>query len=200
MRKSLKITNVRNIFTIEKPIVVFEVENHEALVRNPKQALIDLQNSGRALSISPNALDNGIEGVSQKVKAEFIEALLDTVGAEVTGEISRTKAGDKYTPNETHPIFTDKKHPKFNTIKLGDSLVAEKDSVWVEGFLSIFLTEKEKFRREASKEYAKAMMAMMGIDAPVVTTSNYGGKSDEEFLREQEETDLQTEAFKATQK
>ena len=50
MRKSLVIQAVRPIFNIERPVVVFEVLGHEAIVRNPKQALIDLQNSGRALS------------------------------------------------------------------------------------------------------------------------------------------------------
>lgn len=52
MRKSGVISNVRTIFNIAKPIVVFELHGQEAIVRNPKQALIDLQNSGRALDIN----------------------------------------------------------------------------------------------------------------------------------------------------
>ena len=75
MRKSLVIQAVRPIFNIERPVVVFEVLGHEAIVRNPKQALIDLQNSGRALDVNINEFAGGIETVSPATRALFVQAL-----------------------------------------------------------------------------------------------------------------------------
>ena len=197
MRKSLAITGVRTIFQIDKPIVVFEVAGHEAIVRNPKQALIDLQNSGRALEINTREFDGGVENLSGVTKTVFTQALLDCIGATITGEISLTKAGEKYTPNETHPVFTDKNHPFFNKIKLGETLIAEKDSVWVEGFLSIPLTESEKMRRDVAGNISKAMMAMYGLGTPVAQPRVVNAVSDTEYLEQEGliPTATQEEAF-----
>lgn len=163
MKKSFQIANVRPIFNIDKPIVVLELVGGEAIVRNPKQALTDLQNSGRALDINAKAFAGGIEGVDAITKAKFISALFDCNGTVVTGDITNTKAGDKYIIRAGHPALTDASHASYGKVKEGDSLVAEKDGVWVDGFLSIPLTEQEKMRRDVSGNISSALMAMYGF-------------------------------------
>ena len=168
MRKSLVISNVKTIFNIAKPIVVLEVVGHEAIVRNPKQALIDLQNSGRALDINPNEFANGIEGVSQATRAKFVQALFDTVGATLTGDITPVKKGDTYVANEFSSCITDKAHPLYNKVKIGDVVtITEDSSPRVEGFLSIALTEQEKMRRDLSNAMADKMLVMFGFGQQV---------------------------------
>ena len=163
MKKSFQIANVRPIFNIDKPIVVFELVGGDAIVRNPKQAITDLQNSGRALDINPKAFVGGIEGLDANTKAKFISALFDCNGAVVTGDVTNTKAGDKYVIRAGHPALTDATHASYGKVKEGDSLVAEKDGVWVDGFLSIPLTEQEKMRRDVSGNISSALMAMYGF-------------------------------------
>lgn len=164
MKKSFQIANVRPILNIDKPIVVFELTDGNAIVRNPKQALTDLQNSGRALGINPRAFANGVEGADAKAKEDFISALFDCNNAVGTGDITNTKAGDKYVVRAGHPALTDASHAQYGKVKEGESLVAEKDGVWVEGFLSIPLTEQEKMRRDVSGTFASALMAMYGFN------------------------------------
>lgn len=164
MRKSLVISNVRTIFSIAKPIVVFEVLGHEAIVRNPKQALIDLQNSGRALDINVNEFANGIENVSQGTKAKFITALFDTVGATLSGDITPVKKGDTYVANEFSSCIVDKTHSLYNKVKIGDVVtITEDSSPRVEGFLSIALTEQEKMRRDLTSAMADKMLQAFGF-------------------------------------
>lgn len=167
MKKSLQIVGVRTIFNIDKPIVVFEVAGHEAIVRNPKQALTDLQNSGRALDINANALTNSIEGLDPSTKASFVQALLDCIGAVLAGDIQSFSIGDEYAIREGHPAVTNQAHPMFGKVKIGDKLKAETNGVWVEGFLSIPLTEQEKMRRDISGNISKAIMQMYGFGATV---------------------------------
>ena len=168
MRKSLVISNVKTIFNIAKPIVVIEVLGHEAIVRNPKQALIDLQNSGRALDINVNEFANGIEYVSQGTRAKFINALFDIVGATLTGDITPVKKGDTYVANEFSSCITDKAHPLYNKVKIGDTVtITEDSSPRVEGFLSIPRTQAELMRRDASAIMAEQMLAMFGFGQQV---------------------------------
>lgn len=172
MRKSFVISNVRTIFSIAKPIVVFEVQGGDAIVRNPKQALIDLQNSGRALSINPVEFAHGIEAVSQDTKAKFITALLDTVGAVVSGDITPVKKGDTYVANEYSSVITDSSHPLFNKVKVGDVVTVEADSSpRVEGFLSIPLLEQDKMRRDLTAAMADKMLVMFGFGQQVPQAS-----------------------------
>ncbi len=163
MKKSFLITNVRPILNIDKPIVIFEVAGGDAVVRNPKQALTDLQNSGRALTINPKAFANGVEGANIADKSAFITALFDCQNATLTGDITAVKAGDKYVVSAGHPALTDTNHAFYGKVKEGGTLVAEKDGVWVEGFLSIPLTEQEKMRRDLTGTMATAMLALYGF-------------------------------------
>ena len=169
MKKSFQIVSVRPILNIDRPIVVFEVAGNEPIVRNPKQALTDLQNSGRALEIDATAFSGGYNAVPQMIKAQFIQALFDCAGATITGDITNIKAGDEYTVTAGHPALTDTNHPHYNKVKEGGKLKAEKDGVWVEGFLSIPLTPAELLRRDMSTKMAQTMMQLMGLagSAPV---------------------------------
>lgn len=166
--KTLLITNVRTIFSITKPIVVFDVAEGESIVRNPKQALIDLQNSGRALKLRPNALANGIESLNATDRETFIESLMDCVGATLTGDITPVKKGDTYVANEYSSVITDKNHKLYGKVKLGEVVTVEEDSSpRVEGFLSIPLSTMEKQVRANAREMASLMAGMFGFNAPV---------------------------------
>ena len=172
MRKSGVISNVRTIFNIAKPIVVFELHGQEAIVRNPKQALIDLQNSGRALDINANEFANGLENVSQGTKAKFITALFDVVGATLSGDITPVRKGDTYVATEFSACITDKNHAQFGKVKVGDTVtILEDSSPRVEGFLSIPLLEQDKLRRDLTSAMAEKMMNMFGFGANVPQAS-----------------------------
>jgi len=160
--KTLRITGVRTIFNIARPIVVFEVAGHPAIVRNPKQALIDMQNGGLCLDINAADFANGIEGVNPYTKAKFQKALLRRKGGLIEGEFTVVKAGDKYIPNDSHPIFTDKNYAGFGTLKAGESLIADKDGVWVDGFCTISETDAELEREANAEAYANARVSMLG--------------------------------------
>lgn len=188
--KSLKIVNVKVIFNIEKPIVVLEVAGHGAIIRNPKQMLTDLQNSARALALNPNELSRGIEHVSPGFKADFISAIFDCVGAEVRGDISVLKAGDTYEITEFHPAITTKTHKLSGKVSVGDEVKAETDSVWVEGFLSIPLTDIDKIRRDVTKSMAQSMLSMFGLgDAPKIEIPSLGAFNDDNDDDDEDEDD-----------
>lgn len=172
MRKSGVISNVRTIFNIAKPIVVLELHGQEAIVRNPKQALIDLQNSGRALDINANEFANGLENVSQGTKAKFITALFDVVGATLSGDITPVRKGDTYVATEFSACITDKNHALYGKVKVGDTVtILEDSSPRVEGFLSIPLLEQDKLRRDLTSAMAEKMMNMFGFGANVPQAS-----------------------------
>lgn len=164
--KTLKITGVRTIFATDKPVVVFQTAETIDIVRAPKLALIDLQNSARALKLPKNALDRGLSEMHPAQLEVFVKELKKCVGAELVGDITTYKAGDKYAVRAGHPALTDPKHKDFGKVKKeGDTLVAEKDGVWIEGFLDIAFTEKELFRQEMAEVGATSMLAMFGFSA-----------------------------------
>ena len=159
-QKSLKIAGVRTIFNIGSPIVVFDVQGHPSIVRNPRQALVDLQNGARALDIPLDALSNGVENMNPYYKGELQKALLRCKGATIEGNFTVVKAGDKYYPADNHPVFTDAKHPQYGNIKQGESLIAEKDGVWVDGFCTIAETEQDLAREADANAWARVRGAM----------------------------------------
>ena len=165
MKKSFVITAVRPILAIANPIVVFEVQGGAPIVRNPKQAVTDLQNSGLLLDVDYKVFADGIENVPQAIKAQFISALHECRGATIEGDITFTGAGEMYIPNDTHPIFTSKDYPGFGSIKKGGQLKAEKDTVWVDGFCTITLTSNVTMMNKVASEVAKGFMAMYGFGA-----------------------------------
>jgi len=186
MKKSLQITQVRTILNIAQPIIVLEVLGHEAVVRNPKQLLTDLQNSGRALDIDAKLFANGIENVDQVTRAKFITACLDLNGATLTADVKVFKAGDTYELTEGHPLVVSGQG------KVGDKQKAEKDGVWVEGFMSIPLTEQEKMRRDVSGNIANAMLSLYGFGAsaqaqPVANANPIGNDDDNDATQASKE-------------
>lgn len=163
MKTVAQITAVKLIMGGKKPVVVFELNTGQTLFRYPKQALIDLQNSTRALSIPQHAFDNGIQSANAIDRETFQVALGDCIGAVITADIISHKAGDTYVVEANHPSITDKSHPDYGTAKVGDQKIAEKDGNRIEGFISIPLTDAEKMRRDVSKNIATAMMQMYGF-------------------------------------
>lgn len=163
MQTTAFIKVVKTVFNMAKPVVVFELTNGITVFRYPKQALIDMQNSGRALDIHPTALDRGLNGLNAVDRQNYITALLDCTNAQLTGDIITYKAGDEYEITAQHPSITDRTHPDFGKVKVGDKKQAEKDGNRVEGFLFIPLTEAEKMRRSVSVNIAQAMMQMYGL-------------------------------------
>ncbi len=168
MQTTAFITVVKTVFNHTKPVVVFELSNGTTLFRYPKQALIDLQNSGRALNLSPNCLDRGLSALNPYERNDFQTALIECANAQLTGDIITYKAGDEYEITAQHPSITDKSHADYGKTKIGDKKTADKDGNRIEGFLFIPLTEAEKLRRDMSSHMAKAMMQMYGLgSAPV---------------------------------
>ena len=153
MLQSFKVTGVRVIIREVNPCVVFEVANAkgvkaDSIVRGMKQSLIDLQNSGRALRLPADLFDVHPLKISLFKKEMFINACNDCVGAIVTGDITPMKAGGHYTIQAGHPALTNPSHPLFG-ITEGTEVLIEKDgSPYVDGFLSLPLTDKEKTRRD----------------------------------------------------
>ena len=153
MLQSFKVTGVRVIIREVNPCVVFEVANAkgvkaDSIVRGMKQSLIDLQNSGRALRLPADLFDVHPLKISLFKKEMFTNACNDCVGAIITGDITPMKAGGHYTIKAGHPALTNPAHPLFG-ITEGTEVLIEKDgSPYVDGFLSIPLTDKERTRRD----------------------------------------------------
>lgn len=183
--RTLKISQVKTIFSdkVEKPIVVFVTVQGIEIARTPKQALLDLQNSGRALNLSPNLFDRGLGGVSVQDLGLFKKALFACVGAEVSGEIKPFKKGDTFIYTEGHPALTDRNHKNFG-VKLGDKGVAESDGVWVEQFLSIPETQQEALVDAIATKTAGLFANMFGMSVPSTTSAPvldvYETETDEE--------------------
>lgn len=183
METTKQITGVKVIMNIAKPIIVFQLAGHADVARNPKQALTDLQNSGRAL---------GITGTNDP---RFVDELHNCVGATLSGDLKPFKAGDEYVISEGHPALTDRNHPLFGKVQLGDKQRAETDGVWVEGFLSIPQTLMERQLKANASAYANVMMQFMGFGAPVANVA--ATPASETFVpeAEQPEKELATAAI-----
>lgn len=169
--KTAIITNVKTIFTTDKPVVVFELANGEAILRAPKLALIDLQNSGRALVLPSNCLDNGLNYLHPAQKATFITALLECKNATLTGEVSMTKPGDTYVDRD------------------GTTKTIEKGGLRVEGFLNIPLTDRETTMNKVADASALVLMSMFGFGAMPTAQSSVPK------IEEKDEATIADEAF-----
>lgn len=183
METTKQITGVKVIMNIAKPIIVFQLAGHADVARNPKQALTDLQNSGRAL------------GIASTNDPRFVEEIHNCVGALLSGDLRAFKAGDEYTIGEGHPALTDRTHPLFGKVNLGDKQRAEADGVWVEGFLSIPKTDAEKLRGMIASETGRLMAQFMGFGTPVANVA--ATPASETFVpeAEQPEKELATAAI-----
>ena len=165
--KTLRIVNVRTVFNTDKPVVIFDVQGAEAVLRSPKLALIDLQNSGRALRLPSNCVDNGVASMNPMHREIFIKALKACRGAVMQGDITAIKEGDSFIVREGHPALTNPNHPSYG-VKVGESIKAVKGTVWVEGFLDIPLTDAELNRELDAEKFAEARVLAMTFDSPFV--------------------------------
>ncbi len=171
MNKALRITGVKVITKIERPVVVFETTGG-AVVRALKLAFIDLQNSARALRLPSDCLDRGFTAMHPAQREVFIMALHECVGATLSADITDYKAGDAYAVRAGHPALTDPKHKDYGKVKKeGDTLVAEKDGRYIDGFLSIPLTREEQMINKSADAFGMSMMAMFGFNAPSAPTA-----------------------------
>ena len=164
MKQSFKILAVETKVNGVNPVIVFELEGAQAIVRRPKQALIDLQNSGRCLNVPRTALDNGIKDMHPEHYRTFITDLKECTGAILTGDITFIKAGEKYPVRAGHPALVNPNHPAYG-VKEGDFLVAQKGTSYVEGFLDIPLTAVERLQNKLINSSAgtNALLAMFGV-------------------------------------
>lgn len=175
MQTTRVITGVRVILGIEKPVIVFKLDGFADVVRNPKQALTDLQNSGR------------ITDVRSTNDPRFAEELHKCVGAQLTGDLKAFKAGDTYKVSEGHPEVL------AGTAKIGESRIAEKDGVWVEGFLSIPKTLMQQQLEANANAYATVMTQMFGFAGgtpAIASTPVSNGFTPEDEDEDEPETEL----------
>lgn len=162
MLKTLKIKNVKSIFNTERPVVVFEFDNYQSIVLTPKQALIAMHNGSKANEIPLEA------AMSPLAQRAFIRAR----GCEISGDFTPMKAGDTYVPDGTHPMFTDTNHENYGKYKVGDSLVATSDSVYVKGLATIYPSEEELDREAQAEAMAKLKYMMSGTKLPSFAEPN----------------------------
>ena len=181
--KTLNIVNVKTIFNISKPIVVYVTAQGIDVARTPKQALLDLQNSGRALDVPANAVDRGVANTSLQVVGAFKKALFGTIGATISGEINPFKAGDSFIYGEGHPALTDKSHELYNKVKLGDKGIAKEDGVWIDGFCSIPQSAMERqidANAQATAQLFAQMFGMVAQAPQTAVTESYEDVEEEE--------------------
>lgn len=148
--KSYVITGVNKITQIEKPIIVFNVQGQKlGIARNPKQVILDLQNSLR-LASDVNSIND----------PRFDEALRRSIGGTITGDIKFFKAGDEYLVEEGHPALTDATHEMYGKVKEGDKLNAKSDGAWVEGFLQIVFSQQQDLNLTIASNIADSFRNM----------------------------------------
>jgi hypothetical protein len=142
-------------------LVILDLTNNKpSIIRTAKAFLQDLDNSfvaGNLTSI-----------LSPAVRT----AMRDIKGAYVHGDIKHHKAGDTWTVTEDSAILTDKNHPKFGTVGVGDEVTYEKDLTRVEGFLDIEFPERV-LTRQANAESIATMTAQLAgafdeLDTPTL--------------------------------
>jgi hypothetical protein len=128
--ETTRIAKVRIIKASDKlpqPIVVIDLANGKpSIVRNQAQFLIDCEESGLLVG-NVHTLQN----------PQIAKLKNHLVGGTVMGDFSYRKAGDKYVVTEFSRVITDKTHPKFGTVSVGATQIAEKDRTNVEGFLTL---------------------------------------------------------------
>ena len=149
--KTFKIALARTLTSNGKDYVLYTTTCGRTIFRTLKQAINDLQGSGRALTVNVDSVDLGFARMNPLDKAIFIKAILTTRGADLIGDIRDNKAGDTYVDSIS-----------------GETKVVAKDGVFVEGFLSIPFTEVELMREALATTGASQMLAMFGISAPTL--------------------------------
>jgi len=191
IKQNLLVTGVRVIpvnSKVARPLVVFSVQGHDDIVLAPNQALIALQNSGRAVGI--------VDAMSPQAQLEYHKL----IGVVANGEFSYHKAGDTYLIDENHPAITGNTHKLSGQVKVGDKVPYEQDGFRIEGFLAFPFTQGELNRMAIADKVAEGFLASFGISSfalpqvvnPVTNTTS----NDDDDVREPVDMTT-TEAFGA---
>lgn len=133
-----------------------------AIVRSAKEFLTDLQNSYLigAHVRNPN-------------HPELLAVLRDLKGATVTGDILFAKQGELWTVTENSRVVTDKNHPKYGKVAVGDKLPYEKDMTLVQdGFLDVALSPQMAMMNKQAQAYGMSLASMLNAFETVDTVDS----------------------------
>lgn len=148
MEKELRIVRVQPITRGANPVIVLHVEGqNQPIVRQPKQLIEDLIQSGR-LPADVKKYDELVDLEARNLR-----------GKVAYGNVRVFKAGEEYIVNEFSSAVTDPNHELYGKVKVGQKAKHQTDGVWVEGFLDIPLTRTEIKERLAELRETRAKVA-----------------------------------------
>ena len=154
-------------------LVVLDLSNGKpSIVRTAKAFIQDLDNSFL------------VENVSSIRDPRVRTWMRDLKGATITGDIKHHKAGETWIVQETSSVMTDKNHPQFGTVEVGQSMTYEKDMTRVDGFLDFQPNEMVMARQANAHAMAQMQAQLAGAFDTFDTPSNdviEGATPEEEF-------------------
>lgn len=175
--KTIKATNVSFIGEVTKDgqtrvynIFVIQVPNKPNLIRSAKEFMTDLRESSHIGSNVTNPNDARVLRTLRYLKqAPFT----------VSGDIIDVKKGDKWTVTENSRAITDKNHPLYGEVSVGDKVPSEKDATLVgEGFLKINYHPAIVQQMMIAEQIAEAQQSMLNTYDDVMTSGDdYGSSS-----------------------
>lgn len=150
---------IKNVRTISKdangnPInltLIDVVGKSTPIIRRPKEFLQDLKNS---YLVNDNVVSINHPSV--------LEAKKGLRGGNLTADVSFKAKGDKWKVTENSKCITDPNHPKFGKVSVGDELEVERDSSYVEGFLTLTESMQAQALKANASAYAQLMVDMSG--------------------------------------
>jgi hypothetical protein len=120
--------------------VVLHLSNSKVIVRRVKQMLTDLADSFLISSAD-------LPITSSQVR----KAMKDLIGGAVSGDIRFYKKGEQYTLNENSKAVI------AGTAKAGDVATHESDGAWIEGFLTLELSDRADRNQRIADSYAEML-------------------------------------------
>lgn len=169
--KTVQISSVRFIKEDKdkNPINLFVLNltnGKPAIVRSSKEFLTDLQNSYLIGAHVRNPLHPDVLDVLADLN---IEGRLSTV----SGDILFAKQGELWTVTENSRVVTDKNHPKYGKVAIGDKLPYEKDMTLVQdGFLNVSLNPVTRMENKQAKAYGMSLAGMLNAFDTVDTVDS----------------------------
>lgn len=165
MEQTIQILRVRRISKDSKGnninIVVIDLANGKpSIIRNASQFVQDAKNSflvgDNVNSINHPAISRVLKGMKR---------------GSISGDIAHNAKGEEWTVTEDSRAITDKTHPQYNKVSVGDKLQYQDDNTRVEGFLDIELNDRTEERMANAEALADATVASRGVfdvlDAPL---------------------------------
>lgn len=162
-------------------IIIRTTDGKQPIVRKLSQFVTDLSNSGRLLGVDTDY-------VTSVEHPAIVEACTKLRGGEVQGDLTYKNEGDEYEVTEYSAAVTNKSHPLYGQVAVGDVAQLTKPVVVVEGFLYLEPSMKQSIVEEQAKALALQMSQMMGIFG---TNSAGTGNAVEDV----EEIDAETTTF-----